>query len=153
MSFCFSRLQNFLVGIFLYLQRCKLKKYRVTKAYGLFFVRNLSLLCNDVEFIWSSYFLRMRLRYECWRHKFATKYALSWVVLNSLANITAKEELWHQIHIKFTSHLQEVSTDTLSFVGIWTHDLCHASADVQPLDHLVNQVARSYILTAGITRI
>ena len=56
--------------------------------------------------------LRMRFRYEGWRHKFATKFALSWVALNSLANIAAKEELWRQIHIKFTthSHSQEVWT-------------------------------------------
>ena len=57
-----------------------------------------------------SYFLRMRMQYECWCHKFATKFALSLVVLNSLVNIAAEEGLWRQIHIKFASHSQEVWT-------------------------------------------
>ena len=53
----------------------------------------------------SSYFLRMRYEYR--RHKFATKFAVSWVVLNSLANIAAKKGC----DIKFTLNSHCISID------------------------------------------
>ena len=42
-----------------------------------------------------------------WRHKSRWIIHRGWVMLNSLANITAKTELWCQIHVKLTSHSQE----------------------------------------------
>ena len=46
----------------------------------------------------------------------------SWVVLNSLANITAKTELWRQIHAKYASHLhlQEWMNGALVVSGKWS---------------------------------
>ena len=40
-----------------------------------------------------SYFLRMQMGYECWRHNFAMKLALSCVEGNSLANIDCERRI------------------------------------------------------------
>ena len=78
--------------------------------------RVLRIRRNRGIYIWFTFpglrpeFIQMRMRYECWSHKFTTNCALSWNVFNSLANIVAKKGVVtsnsHQIRVAFAGSIR-----------------------------------------------